>query len=107
MPEKKMKSRKLEEILGEYDKFSIDELVAKLTGMKKTYAEYSNLFIELIDTSSGYSDDPSFTLTLFGDLLESDKEFEDRVRQEKNREKARIDYDLKQLEALKKKYEGK
>jgi hypothetical protein len=101
MQEKKMKSRKLEEILGEYDKFSIDELVAKLVGLKKTYAEYSNLHVELIDMS--YSNE----LILFGDLIESDKEFEDRVGLEKIHEKNRIAYELKQLEALKKKYEGK
>lgn len=79
---------------------SLDDVIKQLEGYKEKYSEYTNLRIVDDHTYEGgcYYD-------LFGDKLETDLEESNRLAAEKEREKRRLEYERKQYEILKAKFE--
>jgi hypothetical protein len=95
-----MKQIKSHELLR-LDLYStLDEAINQLQSYKERYSEYTNLrIVEDHVYEGGYYYD------LFGDRLETDLEETNRLNTEKDRNERQTEYERKQYEALKAKFE--
>lgn len=72
-----------------------------------TRAGYTDLGISCEDMSERYDSQPRYNAVLSGKRLETDKEYENRLKSEANFKASQEAYEKAQYEALKKKFEGK
>lgn len=79
---------------------SLDDAIKQLEGYKEKYSEYTNLRIV-----EDYTYEGGCYYDLFGDKIEIDLEESNRLAAEKEREKRRLEYERKQYEILKAKFE--
>jgi hypothetical protein len=95
-----MKKIKSKELVGLEIEGSLDDTIKQLEDYKKRYSEYTNLrIIEQSVCEGGYY------YYLYGDKLETDLEESNRIAAEKERDERRLEYERKQYEALKAKFE--
>jgi hypothetical protein len=95
-----MKKIKSKELLRLEIEGSLDDTIKQLEDYKKRYSEYTNLrIVEESVYEGGYYYD------LYGDKLETDLEESNRIAAEKERDERRLEYERKQYEALKAKFE--
>lgn len=95
-----MKQIKSHELLRLDLNGTLDEAINQLQSYKERYSDYTNLrIVEDIVYEGGYYWD------LYGDRLETDLEETNRINAEKSRTERQLEYDRKQYEALKAKFE--
>jgi hypothetical protein len=95
-----MKKIKSKELLGLEIEGSLDICIKQLEGYKEKYSEYTNLRIVEESVYEG-----GYYHYLYGDKLETDLEESNRLAAEKERDERRLEYERKQYEALKVKFE--
>ena len=95
---KKMIIKELERLF--FDGDALDVVIRKLQNYTEEYKEYTNLRVneELVY-------DGGYYVYLYGDRLESDTEYENRIRWEKEAEERKLAIQRKQYEELKAKFE--
>ena len=110
MAKKKIVNVKVDSVLVHEINESFEEFTIGLVAMRTRYSEFDNLHIqsEECDNLECYG---IHSLIVTGDRLETDKEFEKRVRKEKKeRDKRKVEkqkreeWERKEYEKLKKKY---
>ena len=79
---------------------TLDEAIEMLNSYKERYSDYHNLRV-VID----YAYEGGQYLDLYGDRLETDVEEANRLNAEKSRNDRQTEYERKQYEALKAKFE--
>jgi hypothetical protein len=80
---------------------TLDEAIEQLQSYKERYSDYTNLrIVEDCVYEGGYVYD------LLGDRLETDLEENYRINEEKSRDERQTEYERKQYEALKAKFEN-
>lgn len=95
---KQIKSHKLLRLDLEGD---LDEAIKELQSYKKTYSDYTNLRIV-----EDYVHEGGYYFDLYGDRLETDLEETARINAEKSRTERDLEYERKQYEQLKAKFEN-
>jgi len=95
-----MKKIKSKELLRLEIEGSLDDTIKQLEDYKKRYSEYTNFRIVEESVYEG-----GYYYYLYGDKLETDLEESNRIAAEKERDERRLEYERKQYEALKAKFE--
>jgi hypothetical protein len=95
-----MKIIKSKELLRIDIEGSLDNAIKQLEGYKEKYSEYTNLRIVEDPVYDG-----GYYYYLYGDKLETDLEESNRLAAEKAYNERRLEYERKQYEALKAKFE--
>jgi|688.fasta_scaffold266811_3 hypothetical protein len=95
-----MKITKSKELLRLEIEGSLDDVMKQLEGYKEKYSEYTNLRIV-----ADYVYEGGYYYDLYGDKLETDLEESNRLAAEKQRNERQFEYERKQYEALKAKFE--
>jgi len=95
-----MKKIKSKELLRLEIEGSLDDTIKQLEDYKKRYSEYTNLRIV-----ADYVYEGGYYYDLYGDKLETDLEESNRLAAEKQRNEIQLEYERKQYEALKAKFE--
>jgi len=104
---KKIVSNPLETI-SLYDlEESLVEIIERMQNHNVKYSnQYSNLRLRKEDGSGRYDTQPYDIFVLYGDALETDEQYEKRMKEESAQKSLTEAYEKKQYEELKKKYGG-
>ena len=84
---------------------SFDDVIRNITNAKASYefTEFNNIRLNLETICVPYCDDRK-NMILKGDRLETDNEFNKRIKNENDQKERQRQYDLVQLKALQEKY---
>lgn len=95
-----MKKIKSHELLRIDIDGSLDDCIKQLQGYTERYSDYTNLRI-----IPDYGYEGGYVLDLYGDRLETDMEESHRLNTERIQSERQLEYERKQYEALKAKFE--